>query len=151
MQLVEWVYEMVLIILLTPPPKNGGGDVFFVKIWIFELSLGPYFLSDFGFSHITIITATYARQLCALPPFWVSPLFCTNLQNQWIYFSDWMESCVWLDVVAEFEELFPIRLNFMKIRPAVCTWKWFGGPYVILSTLNRGPKMAIKRDLQVGY
>jgi len=79
---------------MDPPSEKWGGDVFFVQICIFELSLGPYFLSDFGFSHIKIITATYPTQSFALPPFWVSPLFCTNLQNRWIYFSDWMDSCI---------------------------------------------------------
>jgi len=72
-------------LLYWPPLRKMGGGVFFVKICTFELSLGPYFLSDFGFSHIKIITATYPTQSCAFPPFWVSPFFCTNLQNRWIY------------------------------------------------------------------
>jgi hypothetical protein len=81
---------MVSIIVLTPPQKNGG-DVFFVKICIFELNLGPYFLSYIGFSHITIITATYARQSCALPPFWVTPFSVLTFKiGEFISLAEWI-------------------------------------------------------------
>jgi len=74
-----------------------GGDVFFDKICIFELNLGPYFLSDFGFFHITKITATYARQSCALPPFWVTPFSVLTLKiGEFISLIDWSHVFDWM-------------------------------------------------------
>jgi hypothetical protein len=109
--------------LLYWPPlrKMGGGCLFCQNLHFWAQPRAVFSIWFRVFSYHNNHNNLRKTVMC-FAAFLGDPLFCTNLQNRWIYFSGWMDSCIWFDVVAEFEELFPIRLNFMKIRPAVCTW-----------------------------